>query len=223
MYLNDRNFLMVDNMTEQNTNPDLKQDSANGKCHDRRRFLGAGAAATPFLLTLVSQPALGMGTACFTPSRSLSRNTSVSQQGKYGECQNAQSPGNYAVQQQVVSMGGIWPDVKPPTTSLDSVFILVPQFVKQVNEGGTLVSKSMTLGEALRVNGVDQVYLYLIAAYLNTMGGGGASIPETVLTDTAIQGIWREYTLRHYYEPMAGIQWSAGDIINYLQTNGIVG
>lgn len=214
---------MVDNMAEQNTNPDLRQGSADGKRHDRRRFLGAGAAAAPFLLTLVSQPALG--TTCFTPSRSLSRNTSVSQQGNYGECLNAQSLASYAaLPQTVASMGGAWPDALPPDTSMNLQFSPLPaQFFKQVNEGGTMVSKAMTLGEALQVPGADQAYFYLIAAYLNKMGGGGASIPDAVLTASDIRGIWQEYAMQGYYEPMAGIQWSASDIVNYLISNGVVG
>lgn len=212
---------MVNIMAEQDTNSDLSQDRANAKAHGRRRFLGAGAAA-PFLLTLVSQPALGV--TCFTPSRALSRNTSVSQQGKYGECFNARSPANYKAQQQVMSMGGIWPDAVPPSASMDSKFSPVPtQFMKQVNENGTLVSKSMTLGEAFQAPGADQAHLYLIAAYLNKMGGGNALIPETVLSVQGILAMWNEYTLRGYYEPMGGIQWGSGDIVNYLQTNGIVG
>ena len=205
-------------MTERNTNPDLRQESANGKRHDRRRFLGAGAAAAPFLLTLVSQPALG--TTCFTPSRSLSRNTSVSQQGKYGECMRAESPGNYKAQQQLGQGASIWP--VPPSTPMHPLFYmggedLKTRFIKLVN-GRVL---SMTLGEALEVNTAGQVHSHLIAAYLNTMGGNGAVIP--VLTADNVLKIWREYATTGYYEPMAGIKWYAEDIVDYLKSNGIVG
>jgi hypothetical protein len=213
---------MVDNMTEQNTNPDLRQDSVNGKRHDRRRFLGAGAAAAPFLLTLVSQPALGA--TCFTPSRSLSRNTSVSQQDKYGECLRAESPGNYKAQQQPDKGAYHWPAAVPPSTPMHPLFYqggeyLKTGFIKQVNNQWV----SMTLGEALEVNAAGQVHFHLIGAYLNKMGGNGAEIPETVLTALDILGMWQEYASRGYYEPMAGIKWYAEDIVSYLKTNGIVG
>ncbi|MCL2635922.1 MAG: hypothetical protein FWD50_04735 [Betaproteobacteria bacterium] len=213
---------MVDNMIEQNSNPDLKQESANGKRHDRRRFLGAGAAAAPFLLTLVSQPALGA--TCFTPSRSLSRNTSVSQQGKYGECVGAGAASNYKAQQQPGQGAYHWPAAVPPSTPMHPLFYqggeyLKTSFIKQVD--GQWVS--MTLGEALEVNAAGQAHFHLIGAYLNKMGGNGAVIPDTVLTAQDILRIWQEYASRGYFEPMAGIKWYADEIVDYLKTNGIVG
>lgn len=209
-------------MTDQDTTPDSKQDSVTGESNDRRRFLGAGAAATPFLLTLVSQPALGV--TCFTPSRSLSRNTSVSQQGKNGECLRAESPGNYSAQQQQGFGAYHWPAAVPPSTPMHPLFYkggeyLKTKFVKKVN--GNWVS--MTLGEALQVNAPGQVHFHLIGAYLNKMGGNGAVIPDIVMTAQDILGMWQEYASRGYYEPMAGIKWYAEDIVNYLKTNGIVG
>jgi len=215
-------FLMADDMIEQNIHPDLKQDGAPGACRGRRRFLGAGAAATPFVLTLVSQPALGA--TCFTPSRSLSRNTSVSQQGQYGECFNAESPGNYKAQQEPGKGAYHWPAAVPPNTPMHPLFYqggeyLKTQFIKQVNGRW----ESMTLGEALQVNAAGQVHFHVIGAYLNKMGGNGAEIPDSVLTAQDILRIWQEYATKGYYEPMAGIQWYAENIVDYLKTNGIVG
>ncbi|MCL2876587.1 MAG: hypothetical protein FWF12_09945 [Betaproteobacteria bacterium] len=222
MRLGEQNFLMVDDMTDQDTHPDCKQECANRDGNDRRRFLGAGAAATPFLLTLVSQPALGI--TCFTPSRSLSRNTSVSQEGKYGECLRAESPGNYKSQQQPGQGAYHWPAAVPPSTLMHPLFVegseyLKTQFIKK--EGNRWVS--MTLGEALAVNAAGQVHFHLIGAYLNKMGGNGAVIPDSVLTAQDVLVMWQEYARRGYYEPMAGIRWYAEDIVNYLKSNGIVG
>ncbi|MDR2837214.1 MAG: hypothetical protein LBV49_01385 [Azonexus sp.] len=205
-------------MTNQATNSDVKQ----GKPNHRRRFLGAGAAASPFLLTLVSQPALG--TVCFSPSRNLSRNTSVSQQGQYGECLGAESPGNYAAQQTPGKGAYHWPVSVPPSTPMHPLFYEggengKTRFVKQ--QGVQIVS--MTLGEALNVNAAGQVHFHLIAAYLNKMGGNGAVIPDAVITAQAILDMWQEYASRGYFEPMAGVKWYAGDIVDYLKTNGIVG
>lgn len=219
---------MVDNMTDHDTNPDSSNSQVNGDGNDRRRFLGAGVAASPFLLTLVSQPALGE--LCFTPSRSLSRNTSLSQAGKDGECVNAESPGNYSAQQNegLRRNHGIgayhWPAAVPPSTPMHPLFYMggtdgVTKFTKTVNQ--QLVSQ--TLGEAITVNAPGQVHFHLIAAYLNKMGGNGAVIPDNVLTAQDILGMWQEFATKGYYEPMAGVKWYEEEIKAYLKNNGIVG
>ncbi len=209
-------------MTDLEKNPDSCKGSRSGEGKDRRRFLGAGVAAAPFLMTMVSQPALGV--QCFTPSRSLSRNTSLSQTGKFGDCSGAQSPGNYAAQQSSSSPSYSWPAAVPPTTLMHPLFYQggtpgVTEFIKLVK--GKWVS--MTLGEAINVNAPGQVHFYLIAAYLNKMGGHGAIIPDTVITAAGILNIWQSYAMKGYYEPIAGVKWYADDIKNYLQSNGIVG
>jgi len=208
-------------MLEKNDSLSPNAASQDGGKRNRRRFLGAGAAATPFLLTMVSQPALGV--TCFTPSRSLSKNTSISQQGKYGECSNAESPGNYKTQQQSTSAAYHWPPSVPPTTPMH------PLFYKGTTEGLTKftirqngVWRSRTLGEALGVNAPGQVHFHLIGAYLNKMGGNGAIIPDNVMTVQDILDMWREWATKGYYEPMAGVRWGATQIVNYLTDNGIV-
>ena len=158
-------------MLEKNNSLTSGTSSQGGTKPNRRRFLGAGAAATPFLLTMVSQPALGM--TCFTPSRSLSRNTSISQQGKYGECTNAESPGNYKAQQASRANAYHWPKDVPPSTPMHPLFyegstLGVTKFAIQQSNG---VWSSMTLGEALGVNAAGQVHFHLIGAYLNKRGG----------------------------------------------------
>lgn len=215
-------FSMVDNMTDHDTNPDSSNSQVNGDGNGRRRFLGAGAAATPFLLTLVSQPALGV--TCFTPSRSLSRNTSLSQAGKDGECLNAESPGNYSAQQNLGYGAYHWPASVPPST------LMHPLFYKGGQEGVTRFTKrvgrrweSMTLGEAIQVNAPEQVHFHMIGAYLNKLGGNGAVIPDNVLTAQDILDMWQEFATKGYYEPMAGIRWYASEIKAYLLNNGIVG
>lgn len=187
----------------------------------RRLVLGAGATAAPFLLTLVSQPALGV--TCFTPSRSLSRNTSLSQAGKNGNCTGAESPGNYAAQQTPGTSPYHWPASVPPTTPMHPLFYQgnsegVTQFTKVVNSN----TVSKTLGEALNVNAAGQVHFHLIAAYLNKMGGNGAVIPDIVMTVQDILDMWQEFATKGYYEPFAGTKWYAAEIKGYLTSNGIV-
>jgi hypothetical protein len=189
---------------------------------ERRRFLGKGAAAVPFVVTLASQPALGV--TCFTPSRSLSKNTSVSQQGKDGQCVGALSPATYADNQKLNGGSGYypWPVSPKPTDPLHAIFYMgnsegVTKFTKNP---GNPVSK--TFGEALLVN-TSGIHVYLIAAYLNKLGGGGASISDKAITAAGILTMWQEYASKGYYEPFAGVKWYAPEIKNFLTSNGIVG
>lgn len=189
---------------------------------ERRRFLGKGIKAAPFVITLASQPALGV--TCFTPSRSLSKNTSISQQGKDGVCTGAESPGNYKAQQDPTAQAYHWPSSVNPTDPLHPTFYMgnsegVSKFTKVV--GNQVVSK--TFGEALEVNAPGQVHFHLIGAYLNVLGGNSAIIPANVMTASGVLAIWQEYATKDYYEPMAGVKWYAADIVLYLKENGIVG
>lgn len=188
----------------------------------RRRFLGAGVKASPFVLTLASQPALGV--TCFTPSRSLSKNTSLSQAAKNGDCTGAESPGNYKAQQDPAGTAYHWPASVKPTDPFHPFFKKgnspgVTQFTKVITNNNVV---SMTFGEALNVNAPGQVHFHIIAAYLNKLGGNGAVIPDLVITVAVIQTIWSEYATNGYYAPVAGVKWDAVDIVNYLTSNGIV-
>ena len=208
-------------MNDQSTQSDSDASRVIATAKGRRRLIGAGASAAPFLLTLVSQPALGV--TCFTPSRSLSKNTSLSQAGKDGQCTGAESPGNYSAQQTQGQGAYHWPATVPPSTPMHPLFHMgnsegVTKFTK-LNANNQTVSK--TLGEALLVNAAGQVHFHMIAAYLNKMGGNGAVIPNNVLTAQDILDMWQEYAMKGYYEPFAGTKWYAADIVNYLTSNGI--
>lgn len=188
----------------------------------RRGFLGKGIKAAPFVITLASQPALGE--ICFTPSRALSKNTSISQQGKDGVCTGAESPGNYAAKQNPTTRGAYhWPSSPKPTDPLHPTFKEgnhegVTKFTKTVN--GNVVSQ--TFGEALNVNAPGQVHFHLIAAYLNVKGGNGAVISPKAITADGVLTMWQEYASRGYYEPVAGVKWYEKEIVEYLKLNGIV-
>lgn len=206
-------------MTDQHTSP--APTPAAGTPHDkrRRRFLGAGVSATPALLTLASQPALGV--TCFTPSRSLSKNTSVSQQAKNGECTNAESPGNYMAQTDPTAQAYHWPANIPPSTKFHPLFSGVNRrFYKQPDN-----VISLTLVEVLSLVGppdAEQVAFHLIAAYLNVNGGNGAVIPPHILDSARVLQIWNEWDVKGFFEPTAGVKWYAAEIKAYLLSNGIV-
>lgn len=188
----------------------------------RRRFLGAGSAVAPVILTMISQPALGV--TCFTPSRSLSRNTSVSQQDKNGQCTGAQSPGNYSQQTSPGIPAYSWPI--DPNTPFHPTF-------RVGTRPGTMFYKlknghwvSMTMLEVMNV-GPDKdpakMAFHLIGAYLNCLGGGGARISPLAMTAAGITNIWAEWATKGYYEVMAGVNWGADEIKYYLTSNGIIG
>lgn len=202
-------------MSEPNQ-PQVNQAPGIPPSRSRRRFLGTGAAVSPAILTLVSQPALGV--TCFTPSRSLSRNTSVSQQGKYGECLNPESPGNYMARASGEA-GNSW-TVTPSTTPFHPTFSGSTFMVTEKTAKGT-VTRSMTMQEVLKdQNG--KVPFFILAAYLNVLGNNRAVIPANVLTPSEVLTIWTEWNTKTYYEPMAGIKWYGEDIKNYFFTNGII-
>lgn len=211
-------------MSTPTESPKLPQgdDSSVSKA-GRRRFLGTGSAVAPVILTMFSQPALGV--TCFTPSRSLSRNTSVSQEFKNGECTGAQSPGNYSAQTSPGIPAYSWPSSIPPSTPFHPTFI-------QGTRKGTVFTKivassvvSKTMLEVMNLLGnqdPEKMAFHLIGAYLNCLGGGGASISSRVMTPQGITAIWTEWATKGYYAPIAGIQWNANDIKNYLLSNGII-
>jgi len=94
----------------------------------------------------------------------------------------------------------------------------VTKFVKTVNDSEV----SKTFGEVLNIHASGQVAFHIIGAYLNKLGGNGASIPDAAVTLTAIVGIWDEYATKGYYEPSASVKWYAEDIKTYLTSNGLV-
>ncbi len=208
-------------MNDQDKDTKTAQESLLADRQGRRRFLGAGTVAAPFILTMVSRPALGI--TCFTPSRSLSKNTSISQQGKNGECTSAESPGNYKAQQDPTKGAYHWPGSVKPSDPFH------PTFTQGTNPNVTSftitesnVVRIMTFGEALSVNAPGQVHFHIIGAYLNKLGGNGAVIPDSAITVDGIKKIWTEYAMVGYYEPTAGVKWYAAEIVNYLISNGIV-
>ncbi|MCQ8180319.1 hypothetical protein NP603_04290 [Methylomonas sp. SURF-1] len=185
----------------------------------RRSFAKAGIVS-PLVMTLISRPAMAGG-VCFSPSRSLSKNTSVSQNGNYGEC-NGISPGNYKTQTNPLMPSYNWPSSVPPSTPFHPLFKRGSTAKGTLFETGTgLNLRSRTLLEVLGLNGSgdpSKLAFHTIGAYLNCVNG---FIPTNVLTKEKVVSIWEEYVTNGFYEPFAGVKWYAGDIVSYYQTNYI--
>lgn len=54
---------------------------------------------------------------------------------------------------------------------------------------------------------------YIVAALLNARAGR-----TPVLGETGVRNMWNDLVNRGYYEPTAGVRWTAGEIVAYLQT-----
>ena len=211
-------------MNEQNTSDTTPRLQANA---GRRRFLGKGALVAPAVLTLASQPALGV--TCFTPSRSLSKNTSASQVGKTGECLNAESPGNYKTQSTAGTAPYNWP-ISPSTPFHSNV----TKRIDGVNVVGIFSGSkygNLSLLKVLNQVGTtsfpfpgdpQNVAFHLIGAYLNKLGGNGAVIPDNVMTLQGIKDIWTAWNTNGQYEVSAGIYWNGTQLVQYLTSNGLV-
>ncbi len=194
-------------------------ESLSYRPNSKRRFLTKAGLTTPAIMALVSRPALAA--TCFSPSRSLSRNTSISQEGKYGEC-NGESPGNYKAQSNSTANAYHWPSGVSPSDKFHDIFSGPVAGHETVNDDQT----SKTLLEVLSLKGnedSEKLAFHIIGAYLNTMQPQGSdyAIPPQVLTPQGVIDIWNAYVSDGYYEPVAGVQWGAGQIVTYLQSNGI--
>ena len=205
----------------------------NSRLEGRRRVL---KIAVPAILTIASQSALGCTTGkgglCFTPSRSLSKNTSFTQKKNYGECYGV-SPGNYS--QQTSGHGNHWPSGASPCTLFYSVFATGPYISNRYYTTASLPwncrnrwtssswqKRSMTMLEVLNLTGnqdPNKVAFHVVGAYLNILNG---YISNKALTVQALKDIWSEYAQTGQYVPFAGADpWNGSQIVNYLQNNYI--
>jgi hypothetical protein len=193
-----------------NVTSDTSRDPASGADRDRRRLLGGGIGAAPFVMTLLSRPVFG-SQRCLAPSSFASMPTS--QFGGPQVCAGRgpdywkdprrldQWPSPYRAR----SIAGPRPH---EATRFDAVFALSPY-------PGTT-----SLLEVLEKDGgpTDDVARHIVATLLNVAKGW---VP--VLTVVSVQGIWRRYMhtgggAAGYFEPTAGAKWFHDDIVTYLRS-----
>ena len=211
----------------------------------RRRFLGAGTSAVPALVTLASSPALGA--TCFTPSRNLSQNTSLSQQAFVGSCTGS------SVSAYITSNGSGWPVAS--TTKFHDVFTGDVFWVKNNSGPNTNGLRSCTLLEVMKLGTTSpvapptgkvwctkagvykssftsvagtsvaetiNVAKHIIAAYFNCTAG---FVPSNVLkasgTVPSCTDIWADFIADGKYEVMASVLWGPAGILEYFISNAI--
>lgn len=202
----------MNDMPNKTTEPSHDVDAGRAPSVSRRRFLKAGTATAPVVATLLSQPALGT-TTCFTPSRSLSRNTSIRSSDGHGNCTGApcthyqNNPG-----------GSGWPSGCSPTTSFHNDSY---RFCGTRCWTSGWPSRSKTMIEVF--NTADDCSRHFAAAYLNCLGGGGSSVPSSVMTHTRVLQMWRDCETTGRHEITAGVYWDREQCKAYFRAQGIVG
>jgi hypothetical protein len=61
---------------------------------------------------------------------------------------------------------------------------------------------------------VDPLGKFIVAAFLNARQG----LTTPALTETVALNMWGEYSDRGFFEPTATVQWSAAEIVTYIQS-----
>lgn len=180
----------------------------------RRRFTKSGLAASGVILTLASRPVLGQW-ACQSPSGFQSGN--VSPHGTPPQCHGL-TPGYWGTR------GNRWQLPYDPGTCKSGTNC------KGMGDwsNGTLFSAAFncsgyaagydgySMMQVIWMNGHQDRYqlgAHIVAALLNAKSG-----MTPVLSEQAVKDMFNEWAAKGYYEPTAGVQWSAEDIVTYLKT-----
>ena len=216
--------------TDQNISHDAAEQVADSS---RRRFTKSGLAASSVILTLASKPVLGQW-ACQSPSGFQSGN--VSSHGTPVTCSGL-TPGYWGNHPEV------WP--KPTydpgtccitttttrrgkTTTTKTCSSTTVSTNSADWTGGTAFSQvfnctgnaviyfKYSMMQVIWLKGDEDPYqlgAHIVAAILNAKTG-----KTPVLTEQAVKDMFNEWAAKGYYEPTAGVQWSASDIVAYLKT-----
>jgi len=186
----------------------MAEDQAGATRKARRRFLGKGAAAAPAILTLAAQPALGV--TCYSPSGSLSKNTSGGR-NYVGNCTGV-SPGNYKTQ--TGGSANHWPAGWLSTDPISKMYTPVPAYCQKSGVDKTL-NQILSLGGNVDPN---KFAFHMIGAYLNVLNN---YIPPNVLDTAKLRQIWSDIHTLGYYT-VGGIQRDRAWIVDqYLKPYGI--
>lgn len=195
--------------------PDTQPPAAQRAAGGRRRFLKAGVAAAPVLLTLHSKPVLG--NVCHSPSASTSGN--VSQQAE-----RIETCGGYPCSywRSTGAQGGSgWLGVQPSTAFHPTYRPGLAAESRQYLISG-LQSRPYTMLELLNgasPNNRTGICSHFIAAQLNINCG---LVPRSVMDITRLNQIWIEWSRSGYYRPSASARpWDAAAIVQFLKASGI--
>ncbi len=73
---------------------------------------------------------------------------------------------------------------------------------------------NLTMLQVLNASGgaYDALGRYVVAALLNAKSGRVHVLPEST-----VRSMWNNCVTRGYYEPTAGVQWTAAQVVAYIQ------
>jgi hypothetical protein len=178
---------------------------------ERRRLLRGTLAAGPVLMTVISRPVLGQ-TTCLAASVATSINPS-------GAARTA-SVCSGLTPSQWKARAAQWPSPYHAMT-LKSLGVLGASQATAYHCPTTglngRVYGDRTMLEVIDINeggvGTDALGRYIVASLLNARSGR-----TPVLTEVGVRAMWNDLINSGYYEPTAGIRWTAAEIIRYLKT-----
>lgn len=213
--------------TENRQNDEKPAPSLSERGAARRRLTRAGAGV---LLTLGSRGALASAPSCLSPSGYWSNglNPANSHYGSQQACQGGRSPGYWK------QSLNAWPAGIDPTK-----FMFVSAFpmpnggacaassASASGTGGTTTTSTTTtdagptsyecalLCDMLSHQGFDgnNFGMHMAATFLNIQAG-----LIDFLTVPALRDIWNDVMSTGIYHPTAGVDWTRGDVVAYLQS-----
>lgn len=173
----------------------------------RRNVLKAGAAATPLAFAVLTRPARATGGLCQAPSAYGSMHASGP--GKQYPTCVGRTPGYWKQQQHFHA----WPAPYIPVTTSGLGGQPASSFHGVGFGGSQFGSMSLleVLGEGGNAGGYVALARHIVAALLNAASG-----KTPVLSVVAVSEIWNEYVATGGYEPTAGVNWEAEQIVTYL-------
>jgi hypothetical protein len=180
------------------TPPPLSQRGAT-----RRRLTKAGIGALGVLSTLESRAGMSP-MMCKSPSGALSGGLS-SNYGPAPVCQGL-SPGYWRNHPDAWSI--------PLNTLFADVFYVAgdkSSCTAESKDQSYLCSTMMNLLEPQKFD-TYKLGRHIVATYLNIRAG-----KISFLTTETLVGMWFELQTKGYYNPTAGVQWSAEQVKNYLE------
>jgi hypothetical protein len=180
---------------------------------ERRRMLRGALAVAPVVMTLASRPVIGQVT-CMDPSMTATGSLNPSGKAAF----SAQVCSGYTPEQWK-TLAHQWPEPYC-ATSTDSLgaqqqatkYHCPTTGLNGWTFGDRTMLEVIDIGEGGGL-GASSLGRYVVAALLNACSGR-----TPVLDETAVRNMWNDVVNQGYYEPTAGIRWTAPEIIAYLKT-----
>jgi len=192
---------------------------------NRRKLAGFGASA---IFTLASRPVMAGG--CVPASAAATINVSFN--GTMSQC-NGDSAADYAAALNSKNSDTKAVKLKKSTVDEESVSSLEAPASESVSKDDLKFHDIFMKGR--RADWENKRFSYVLTAVDNANTGTEANpiskefvaaflniqrglIPDNVLNDVKLIGMWNEWVDAGIFRPQAGIQWGSDQIVTYLQS-----